>query len=201
MRYRFAAHQFEPAARMLTTANGGSATLTPKAARLLELLLEAAPAPVTRDEAYAQLWPGTFVEPGNLHNLVAEIRNALGSDGRGIVQTVHGSGYVMSATVERESDVRFLLMIGDSEHALREGATIIGREQTLTPDVSRRHARFTVEGDRVLVEDLGSKNGTYVNGLRTTERTAVTEASEILLDRTHVRLAAVAASTVTVTRL
>lgn len=201
MRYRFGAHQFEPATRTLGGADGGSATLTPKAARLLELLLEAAPSPVTRDDAYAQLWAGTFVEPGNLHNLVAEIRNALGDHGRGLVQTVHGSGYVISIEVERESDVRFLLTIGESEHALRDGATIIGREQTMTPDVSRRHARFTVEGDDVYVEDLASKNGTFVDGIRVTGRTAITTTNDVILGRTHARLAAVAASTLTVTGL
>jgi hypothetical protein len=30
--------------------------------------------------------------------------------------------------------------------------------------VSRRHARFTISGNEVTVEDLGSRNGTYVNG-------------------------------------
>lgn len=32
------------------------------------------------------------------------------------------------------------------------------------PEVSRKHARLIVEGDRALVEDLGSGNGTYVDG-------------------------------------
>jgi hypothetical protein len=30
--------------------------------------------------------------------------------------------------------------------------------------VSRRHARIRLEGERYLIEDLGSKNGTFVNG-------------------------------------
>ena len=30
--------------------------------------------------------------------------------------------------------------------------------------ISRRHARFAVSGGQVTVEDLGSRNGTYVNG-------------------------------------
>lgn len=34
------------------------------------------------------------------------------------------------------------------------------------PMVSRRHARLIVEGDRTRIEDLGSSNGTYINGER-----------------------------------
>jgi len=46
---------------------------------------------------------------------------------------------------------------------------IIGRDETcdvVIPDrqVSRQHARITLEADRWLLEDLGSKNGTFVNG-------------------------------------
>ena len=46
---------------------------------------------------------------------------------------------------------------------------IIGREETcdvVIPDrqVSRQHARIRLEGDRYLLEDLGSKNGTFVKG-------------------------------------
>lgn len=35
-----------------------------------------------------------------------------------------------------------------------------------SPRASRRHARVTAEGDRAVLEDLGSKNGTFVNGER-----------------------------------
>src|SRR3954452_9679993 len=45
----------------------------------------------------------------------------------------------------------------------------IGREPSLTlhldqdTQVSRRHARISVQGGQVVAEDLGSTNGTYVN--------------------------------------
>jgi pSer/pThr/pTyr-binding forkhead associated (FHA) protein len=50
-----------------------------------------------------------------------------------------------------------------------EGPIEIGREgSTGLPiddeQASRRHARVTAEGDHALVEDLGSTNGTYLNG-------------------------------------
>jgi hypothetical protein len=49
------------------------------------------------------------------------------------------------------------------------GATVIGRDPdchvTLDdPLVSRRHARILVGSDRVVVEDIGSRNGVLVNG-------------------------------------
>ena len=50
------------------------------------------------------------------------------------------------------------------------GLTEIGRGQTVgiqihDSEISRRHARLTMLGDEILVEDLGSTNGTFVNGL------------------------------------
>ena len=38
---------------------------------------------------------------------------------------------------------------------------------------SRQHARLIVEGDQLWVEDLGSTNGTFVNGERIAARTLV----------------------------
>ena len=54
---------------------------------------------------------------------------------------------------------------------LREGVNIIGRAEDSTvcvdsSKVSRRHARILVTGNRAVLEDLGSKNGTYVGGQR-----------------------------------
>lgn len=34
------------------------------------------------------------------------------------------------------------------------------------PEVSRRHARLILEGDRYMIEDLNSTNGTYIDGQR-----------------------------------
>ena len=51
---------------------------------------------------------------------------------------------------------------------------IIGREEGLEialqdPESSRRHARISWQGDRYVIEDLGSTNGTFVNGVQITE--------------------------------
>ena len=50
-----------------------------------------------------------------------------------------------------------------------EGANVIGREPDATIQidargVSRHHARILVSGGDATLEDLGSKNGTHVNG-------------------------------------
>jgi ABC-type multidrug transport system ATPase subunit len=56
---------------------------------------------------------------------------------------------------------------------------VIGREASQAefvlahPHVSRRHARLVVVGGHVLVMDLGSANGTFVNGRRLTHRVAL----------------------------
>ena len=66
----------------------------------------------------------------------------------------------------------FIFVCGDRaaavRHALKPGVTVVGRApscQIVVNDgsVSRAHARFTVTGDRCVLEDLGSLNGTYLN--------------------------------------
>lgn len=57
---------------------------------------------------------------------------------------------------------------------LREGTQVLGsaRDSDLpvrSSGVSRRHASVTLAGAEVTVRDLGSKNGTFVNGLRVEE--------------------------------
>lgn len=56
---------------------------------------------------------------------------------------------------------------------------IVGRNQGKLmlddPKVSGQHAKFTVEGDKFVIWDLGSVNGTYVNGKRIREATVLDE--------------------------
>lgn len=64
---------------------------------------------------------------------------------------------------------------GDLTFEVKPGAPqVIGRAMTsdipvFDPTISRRHAEVAVEGTQVLVRDLGSSNGTFVNGNRITE--------------------------------
>ncbi len=55
------------------------------------------------------------------------------------------------------------------EFILNEGENVIGRSvetdhQLAVDGVSKKHMRVTVNGDTAFVEDLGSSNGTFVNG-------------------------------------
>lgn len=55
-------------------------------------------------------------------------------------------------------------------HDMKIGRTVpSGNIQLDHPTVSREHAILKVQGDRVFLRDLGSTNGTFVNGVRATK--------------------------------
>ena len=63
---------------------------------------------------------------------------------------------------------------------------VIGRDadcDIVIPDrqVSRHHARIVYSGNGILIEDLGSKNGTYLNNQAVTEPSKLIEADEITI--------------------
>ena len=73
--------------------------------------------------------------------------------------------------------------IGES-FPIHDGATTIGRGRDavvklLDEGVSRAHARIHRDDDGVSVEDLGSRNGTYVNGVAITGRTPLREGDKL----------------------
>ncbi len=61
--------------------------------------------------------------------------------------------------------------------------------------VSRRHARIIVSGSTGQIEDLGSSNGTYVNGNRITSPTALNQGDEIAIGSQAFRFEAEAPQT------
>ncbi len=158
--------------------------LTPKALDLLALLVAERPRAVAKTEIRDRLWPGTFVSESNLTTLVTELRGALG-DAAGsprYVKTVHRFGYAFcGAAAElagrppagRRRGPRFTLEWAGGEVTLHEGENVIGREEDAaawieSASVSRRHARVVVSEGRATLEDLGSKNGTFLRGQRIT---------------------------------
>ena len=84
------------------------------------------------------------------------------------------------------------------EHAVDQGTTI-GREGcdiTLgDPDVSRRHAEIQVSNGDILINDLGSTNGTFVNGERIDQPRALRDGDEVRIGAVVWRLRAPAGAT------
>ena len=77
--------------------------------------------------------------------------------------------------------------------ALADGVVMIGRgaEAQLSLDddyVSTRHARVVRNENGVYLEDLGSTNGSYVNGQRITAPTTITLSDTLRIGRTVMRL-------------
>lgn len=80
-------------------------------------------------------------------------------------------------------DLRLLVLQGKPEGKeipIRVPKFIIGRtaECHLRPNselVSRQHCQFTIDGDVARVRDLGSSNGTIVNGERLTEEVVISD--------------------------
>jgi pSer/pThr/pTyr-binding forkhead associated (FHA) protein len=73
-----------------------------------------------------------------------------------------------------------------------EAEIVIGRssdlDMVLVEDmVSRRHAKMFVNGDDIVVQDLGSTNGTFVNGERI-KRVKVNEGDRILIGTSIIKL-------------
>jgi len=76
---------------------------------------------------------------------------------------------------------------------LSAGAVMIGRGadcQLILDDdyVSTRHARVVSTPNGIYVEDLGSTNGTYVNGQRITAPTTITLADTVRIGKTILKL-------------
>ena len=74
--------------------------------------------------------------------------------------------------------MRFRLRYLHHDLALNEGQFVVGRSAAcqLSLDdalISRRHAMIVVTGEVVTVEDLASRNGVLVNGVRITTKTAI----------------------------
>jgi serine phosphatase RsbU (regulator of sigma subunit) len=78
-------------------------------------------------------------------------------------------------------------------YALKEGTIAIGRsaESDLRlehPSVSRKHAELVVDADGIRISDLGSRNGTVVNGAKITAPTEIHEGDEIKLSDVTLRI-------------
>ena len=191
--------------------------VSPKAFDLLELLIRERPKALSKERIHAKLWPKLFVSDASLSNLVAELRSLLGDDSRRprLLRTVHRFGYAFIADSGRRSEPSaaaergaFRLLWEGREIELLPGESVFGRDHDAAvwiddPSVSRRHARIVVGSDGAILEDLGSKNGTVLNGEPIEAATKLSDGDEIRIGRAAVtfRVLKQAGSTQTITGL
>ena len=157
--------------------------LSPKAFDLLALLIDHRPRVLSKHALHEHLWPATFVSDANLAGLIVEIREAMrdpASQPR-FIRTVHRVGYAFCGEADVSPELSsteplaycWLLMKG-RRVPLRSGENVLGRDvdviEVPSPTVSRRHARIVIRGPEALLEDLGSKNGTYLCGNAVSQR-------------------------------
>jgi DNA-binding winged helix-turn-helix (wHTH) protein len=194
MTFRFGNLTLDTESRALTR-DGRPIAISPKAFKLLQILLEERPRAIPKAELHRRLWPDTVVSEVNLPTLIAEIRQAIGDGARApeFIRTVYGYGYAFcgsAVAMSRDgrlavpSDQVFRLLWGQREVALSEGENILGRGTDSlvwidAQSVSRRHARVMVASGLATLEDLGSKNGTYVNQVRLASPIALRDGDEL----------------------
>lgn len=160
---------------------------------ILILLVQRAGTLVQRSDIQAMLWsPDVHVEHDSaINTAVRKIRRTLGDDAGNprFVETVVGKGYRFIAPVESDASPpppssanhgrssarwqrvfpRYSVMRGRQEFILEAGETVFGRDPTAGvyvdhPSVSRRHACISIGSQGAVLEDLKSRNGTFVNG-------------------------------------
>jgi DNA-binding winged helix-turn-helix (wHTH) protein len=193
MRVAFGDCVFDSETRELLRA-GRAVPLPPKAFQLLELLIQSRPRALSQAELKDSLWPKSFVARSSLGRLVAELRSALGDEAAEprYVRTLHGFGYAFcgkaaatdEATAGAASGEVWRLIWGAREIELSDGSNVLGRTPGCAvwieaPGVSRRHACIVVTKGEATLEDLGSKNGTFLDGTRLRGTATLRDGDEI----------------------
>ena len=190
MRVRFGGVLLDTDTRQLVRGTA-LVPLPPKAFDLLVYLIENRPNALSKDVLHERLWPGVFVSDTNLAGLVADIRRALVDDARTprYVRTVQRFGYAFAGTVQPAGDSSATgpcwLSRGTRQIPLIDGENVLGRDENGGPlasnSISRRHACITIDGSNAYIEDLGSKNGTFLRGRSITRREKIVDGDAIAL--------------------
>ncbi len=174
MRLRFGEFTLDTETRSLTKS-GEPVHLTPKAFQLLELLLRERPRALSKQALFDRIWPDVVVDESNLKSLILEIRRAVDSDtAPSVITTVQRFGYSFSGDAWDEDERPaggYRLHVEEQRYPLRAGVNVVGRSGDCnvcidSVKISRRHARITITPQLTSLEDLGSKNGTWVNDVR-----------------------------------
>jgi DNA-binding winged helix-turn-helix (wHTH) protein len=168
--------------------------LSPKAFELLKVLIDRRPRALSKQELHEHLWPDTFVSEVNLASLIAEVRSALGDTAHEptFIRTARRFGYAFCGNAAEATELvvvdlpaSFCWLIKDGRRVpLKAGENLLGRDlddgiRIDSPTVSRRHARISISDTGAILEDLESKNGTFVGEQRVSGPVRLNDGDEI----------------------
>ena len=216
MRLQFGPFTLDTETRQLLR-DGSELHLSPKAFELLWSLVEHRPRVCDKSELLTRIWPDTYVVDANLNVLIGEIRKVLEDSAKQprFIRTVHGVGYAFCGTAAdvkaaakdeaRPAPARQTpcwVFAKEGTFRLSDGENVVGRDPECAvwldaDSVSRRHARLVVESAdrRVFLEDLASKNGTRLGGVRIRARVEVADGDELAFGEVKVKLRSWSAAT------
>ena len=102
--FRFPPFEFDAAAGLVYRADEET-LLPPKAAQVLQLLLESAGQLVSKDDLLETIWEDAYVTESSLTDAISLLRRVLGDDTRdpSYIQTLHRRGYRFIGTVEQRA--------------------------------------------------------------------------------------------------
>jgi DNA-binding winged helix-turn-helix (wHTH) protein/TolB-like protein len=141
--YEFGPFQLDPPERLLL-CDGQPVPMTPKAFDLLVVLVEKGGHLLEKDELLKTVWPGSFVEEGNLSVTVSFLRKALNDD-RGLhkyIETVSKRGYRFVADVREVGELESMLPplqrdesrgTGEENKAQEQRSPVAPKSATIAP--------------------------------------------------------------------
>ena len=173
---------------------------THKSRELLVLFLNNPGRLLTRNQIIEKVWPDVAVTDDALRFQLTELRKAFGDEGADFIKTIRREGYRWEAPVRAAADrpvrgapddtgqrpvPRFRLVLETREVQLLDGEERCrprrGCRALDRPSIRCRATtpRSVVAHDKVTLEDLESKNGTYLNGKKIGRRTTLEDGDHV----------------------
>ncbi len=150
---------------------------------------------VSKRQLVDAVWSSGFVSDNTVVHCINELRNALGDSASSpqFLQTIPRRGYRMLGHVRQiganqetfsAERARYQLESRSWIGFLIDGENLIGRggeAKIIAPSVrvSRHHASITVSERGAVLEDLESKNGTFVNDRKVVDPTPIEDGDEV----------------------